>query len=406
MEATYKVLWVDDDQSIVKGYQALAGLKNIELIWRSNWEEAYITIQKGYQELTAIILDANCKLNKSDKDLTENFLRDALDEFSDFCSKKQIEIPWYILSAGTMANFKVIIDQQVGKMRKEREDDWGAAVYNKSDLMKDKDCPLFPSIQKVGASQCNNIGLYRHREAFEYLGESSLIRGEAREIVLKALAAVYYPERNPDYEFNGNSLRQVLEYLFRSAKDKGLLPEELFKNGKEEIPILWHCMQYMCGKDVWFENAILRYGEISDTIFSERDGFIFRNILNFGNRDSHTESEKEQVGCAIIDKLSKELFYGLVFQLIHIIICYGRFVKEHPNKENNESKQIKIPSVIGKEGIVYAEEKFKYMDNVIIGDNRCKPGQTVRIEEAVLNNNKQNNDKFPFYAKKITPLHD
>lgn len=39
-EMFYKVLWVEDDLSIIQGYQITAEAKDIELDVATNWEEA------------------------------------------------------------------------------------------------------------------------------------------------------------------------------------------------------------------------------------------------------------------------------------------------------------------------------------------------------------------------------
>ena len=401
-DAIYKVLWVDDQPELVQGYQCCAGLRNIQLIHRESWKDAVPILKKDFNELTAIILDANCKWSTSDKDLSENFLTDVLSELQSFCGETRREIPWYILSAATMSNFNWITSHLIDRKRLERVSEWGETVYYKSDLEKlGEDCPLFENIRKVGDTQSNNIVLYRHRDAFNYLGEDSLIRGEARKIMLKALAAAYYPEENLNYEFAGNPLRKVLEYLYKSANLHGLLPDEFFKDGK---PVLWDSMQYMCGIEP--SNIKIRYGQGNDTIFPKRENFLLLNILNFVNEDSHTGKDEDVP--YVINKDSKDLFFGFIFQLLHIISFYGQFVAAHPDIEANKAKKQKIQTaadlVIGKEGYVLAGSKFNYMENTVIANKLgCRPGQKIRINEAVLNTG-ADKDKYPTYATKITIL--
>ena len=90
--AKYKVLWIDDQPELVKGYQFWAGLRNIELIHQESWADAIPVLEKEFNELTAIILDANCKYNTSDKALDEGFLGDVLQELKELFGK------WRILS--------------------------------------------------------------------------------------------------------------------------------------------------------------------------------------------------------------------------------------------------------------------------------------------------------------------
>lgn len=63
-EMFYKVLWVEDDLSIIRGYQITAEAKDIELDVATNWEEAEEKLRINFNEYSAIILDAQCKIKK------------------------------------------------------------------------------------------------------------------------------------------------------------------------------------------------------------------------------------------------------------------------------------------------------------------------------------------------------
>ena len=84
-ETFYKVLWVEDDLSIIQGYQIIAESKDIELDVATNWEEAEEKLRINFKEYSAIILDAQCKIKKADTvasklclcSLIKNFRRKA-----------------------------------------------------------------------------------------------------------------------------------------------------------------------------------------------------------------------------------------------------------------------------------------------------------------------------------------
>lgn len=61
----YKVLWVEDDLSIIKGYLISAGECGIDLDVANNWEDAEEKLRVNFKEYSAIILDAQCKLKKN-----------------------------------------------------------------------------------------------------------------------------------------------------------------------------------------------------------------------------------------------------------------------------------------------------------------------------------------------------
>ncbi len=416
--AIYKVLWIDDETDIVQGYQLLAGFRNIQLIHFANWREALPTLEKEFDELTAIILDANCKLNENDLAPSEFFLGNVLSSLMRMFGERHREIPWYILSAGTMTNFDTITNVLINSERRSHEQDWGKTVYLKTDFQNQaENNPLFDCIRRVGENYSNNIVLYRHKDTFKYLGDGKLICDDARKVLLKALAVVYFPEENINYAFAGNPLRQVLEYLFRSANTKGLLPDEFFKDGK---PILWDSMQYMCGKDP--SNIKFRYGNPGEYIFPERQNYLLLNILNYVNEESHTGGKEKYV----IDIESKDMFFGFVFQLMNIIKCYGSYVEHHLDIEQNKlkmtpvsersSQKISQPqkpivefikndtaaSLIGKVFPVINMSSFPTVGGCKVAKGlQLKVLQRVRIEE-VIENTEKDAKQYPFIVTKVT----
>ena len=65
-EIPYKVLWIDDDSSIIEGFQIKAEDYNIDLCPVNNWEDAESLLKENFEEYSAIILDAECKMNAHD----------------------------------------------------------------------------------------------------------------------------------------------------------------------------------------------------------------------------------------------------------------------------------------------------------------------------------------------------
>ena len=131
--AVYNVLWIDDaDQpNFVEGFRVFAGLRNIQFIHFENWTDAQPTLNKEFNELTAIILDANCKWDSSEQAPSERFLPDVLSKLYQMFGDRHREIPWYILSAGTMTNFDQITDAVISRDRRAHEIDWGITIYLK-----------------------------------------------------------------------------------------------------------------------------------------------------------------------------------------------------------------------------------------------------------------------------------
>lgn len=84
----YKVLWVDDDESIVDGYRVKAESHyNIALDHAPDWEKAEKMLHEHFREYSAIILDANCKL-KRDSTPSHSFLGNVSQKLSHFFWRK------------------------------------------------------------------------------------------------------------------------------------------------------------------------------------------------------------------------------------------------------------------------------------------------------------------------------
>lgn len=438
-DAVYKVLWVDDQKEIVQGYQVLAALRNIQLIHFESWTDALPTLEKDFAELTAIVLDANCKWKTSDMELSEGFLGDVLSDLQKMFGDRHREIPWYILSAGTMTNFNVITNVIINRDRREKEAYWGKALYLKTDFEDQGiENPLFDSIRKVGETQSNNIVLYRHKEAFQYLGDHSFIDESARRIMLKALAVLYYPEENLNYEFAGNPIRKVVEYLFKAAYRCGILTDDFFDDrGNLRI---WNCMEYLCGRDVDLssnkdKSRVVRYGKRGnkpdysdyDSVLPTSCYYSFRGLLNYVNVDSHTIGE---VGDAPyrVNADTKDLFCGFVLQLCYYIVCLGGFLSNHHDKEANKAQmncQVKnkntapapsktssiefirketTDSIIGHDFTVLEGKHGKYAGVCKIGQG-IQVGIMARIRiDAVEPNTGKDKKEYPFIATTITVL--
>lgn len=124
---TYKVLWVDDDETIVFSTKLDAEDYNLELVHFSNWEEAEISLRKNFDEYSAIILDAYCKINKDSLE-QEEFITAVLPSLSTLFGEKRRSIPWFLLSAGTMSTFNNVVTGAKYQHSK-HEEEWGNMLY-------------------------------------------------------------------------------------------------------------------------------------------------------------------------------------------------------------------------------------------------------------------------------------
>ena len=438
---TYKVLWVDDDEGIIEGTIQDADEYGIVLDRYSNWQEAEIALKNNFDDYSAIILDAFCQINPSE-DIQEGFIHVVLPSLTSIFGEKNKYVPWYILSAGTMSRFNETI--KLAKYH-HKTGEWGKMVYIKDVPDEDEKNSrfLYENIVRVAKNQANNVVLYRHKDVFSYLGKDKLIDERARKAMLKMLSALYAPEENIKYEYAGNPLRKVVEYIFRSARKLELLTDECFDN-KDHI-VLLDASRYLAGLNInCYDGKIVKYqarwgkagkgkdGAGGDAVFTSDISMLVKNILNYSNSDSHTYEEMPY----FIDEQNKELFFGYVMQLCHVIKWFGKYADEHPNVEENKKNQriikaLEEPKTISKDKDVKKEpekkkkevkivppslaEDFKGRKYLITNDGdtlhcgSCKlessipfrSGQVIIIEDVVPNEG-EDKEKYPFTVVKAT----
>lgn len=349
-EINYKVLWVDDDESIIDAYATLAETSyNLSLDVAPDWETAEEKLRVHFREYSAIILDANCKLRRTDSKPSEFFLGQASVRLSQIFGEKHEFIPWYVLSAGTMSQFDTVLSLINTEERQSMEFVWGRLLYRKDSLGEDSSDALFEKILEVASDKTINKVLLRHADVFKYLGEGNIINHvQARNYMLKMLSALYNPEENLNFEYEGNPLRKILEYVFRTALDYGLIPE-ICKNDEKSIsPQL--ASLFMSGKNVRNPsdkcNTIVRYGkEGTQAIFPQEISTIVWNLIQFSNAASHTSDNN--TASYFINNTDKEVFFGYTLLLCNFIKWFGNYVEQHSNKAENLALHCTIPAPQG-----------------------------------------------------------
>lgn len=410
----FKVLWVEDQDIFVKPLKIMSKKYGLELDRYTNWQEAQVALEKDFDSYSAIILDAHCKLKPNSPETTF-FLPLVRIELEGIFGKKQKYIPWYVFS-GQIKNEEMSGSFQTAIMSRERfNGEWGEMLYDKTaDKGSDKHHEaLFRKIQEVAKTQSNNIVLYRHKDVFKYLGGESLIDGNARQRLLRMLGALYYPEDNIKFEYAGNPLRKVLERLFRAANRKGLLSKGCFDD--QNRLILLNASRYLggetikCykGRDVTHKS---RWGEDGETVFPKDIAMMVKNILNFSGADSHTEEDEEPY---LIEEGNKELFFGYVMQLCHVIKWFGEYIEEHPDKDINQAHEKIIESLPdpdsfkGKSGIVQSDDSELYIE--LEGykfklSYKCKRNVEIGKDatiKSVIQNNKDDSEKYPYFVVSV-----
>lgn len=407
----YRVLWVDDDEDVIVSFPPYVGEKHhIDVDVATNWEEAEQLLRLNFKEYSAIILDAFCKIKKTDKVPSNLFLGHVAPRVAMIFGEKQAFIPWYVLSAGTMEHFDIVRNIIETEERKQMQPLWGEMLY-----MKEKDMQLHESknveklltnIKKIAAEKTTNKVLLRHADVFKYLGKEDFVDyAKSRTYILKMLSALYNPEENLNYVYEGNPLRHVVEYIFRTANECGLLPDDCFDDD-DHIALL-DSSRFMAGMTIrCFDrkrktsvNYFKRLSPRTTPVFSEVDAEAVRDILNFSNSGSHTSKKDPYV----IDEDKREIFFGYVLLLCHVIKSFGKFLEQHPDKDTNLAsiEKIDAPAKGDSAKVTLSPDK-----RVALFNSMCKlpdsfigrEGEVVFIKEIDVNSG-EDSAKYPLFAK-------
>lgn len=321
----YKVLWIDDEYQKMDLFIELCIAKhNIELVPFKTRREGMEELEEHINEYDAVILDAKA-YDESENEVPDlDALRNARDKINQLSSKKYL--PMFIftgqpdlLSDKTFkSSFGIYYEKQTDNDR----------------LIKD----LKQAIQDAPRRQIIN----RHSRVFKALDKLGF-DVTVKEQVLDLLQLAYCQEGTSvaRHKLYYNSLRQLVEHIFRSFNRIGLIPDEFLVNGKINLN---QSSLYISGK-----NPIhigLRYGNVGDRIVPRYIENIIRLVLDIGNAHSHTMDlevmDENQLDDFFHQINSNYLIPSLTMQVCEVIIWCSDYVKRHPDKEINLSHCTRI----------------------------------------------------------------
>lgn len=400
----YNVVWVENDLSIVEGYQLRAWKRGIKLVHFSNWVEAEEELEARFNMYSAIILDANCSYGKEEME-ESSFLVDVRIKLAEICTRRKADMPWYILSAGTMDGIDIIV-KSVSRERNARNEIWGKVYYSK--IGESDSELLFDNILRIASNNDLNRILYRFKETFDVLQDPDIMEPEAMNNMFPILKGIY-TDMDPDFdaEIYYNQLRQQVEYIFRAAQKKNLLPETCL-NSKGGLN-LEHSRKFLSGcvepilkytlSDGESNSNVVFSGVLADTL-----EYLLTKILS---TKSHTGSVRS----------SQFLMYGCALQLCALIEHFGDYIKIHNNPDENKKilnlvkdiQDLKGRDSLSKNCSDYEGKKYLldyengnfHCGNVFVNNTYSKYKGKIVVLRGVEMNQGSTKDKYPFKATSV-----
>ena len=330
------VIWVEDNTTIYEDVSLLADSYNIQLHPFENWSEAKNQLCSSYNKWDAIILDAKCKLDKDSSDNAYRFLPQVFSEMSTLRERYHHLIPWFVLSGGGAEITQ--LNDMINGDRLAWDSDWNKTSY----YCKGKDeATLFERIGSIAKkSERYQIKTCLYPDVFKAIEDTNL-NEEVEGIMLNLLMPIHFGNiGNEIYNKEFINVRKVIEYVYRSMINQGLLPVELKSNkaGKEVVNLSW-CTKLLQYKVLNEATLKVNY---SFKVYTKIMAQIVRDILNFTNSFAHSQCEDndpydEYNSYHHIKEVDGSPYYlrMIAMGLCDFLIWYGKFYKEHNCYENN-----------------------------------------------------------------------
>ena len=340
-----QVLWVEDDPKVTETYPLKAEHFDLELVPFPCWDDAKAALESDYDRWSAIILDAKCKQHRESADNAIKFLGEALKDIAAISKAKRRVIPWYVLTGGSENEVSdSIIDDRL-----KWDSEWTEQQHKKYYSKNADNEALYERIRDH-AQKSTRIQIQEmYREDYNQL---SSLNKEVCEDITMILEAMHFPDSHPDFtpRLFYNPMRKALECVFRLAKTAGIIPEEFFSGGKVNLN---QCFMFLIGRDA--EVLGYRYGNKGEQLAPRHINDMMSLIINLGNCSSHSTEQSHPTELSEEEILkydshikyqgvnSKLLVFSIALQFCEIVKWMNHYIAEHPNKDENINKCVKIP---------------------------------------------------------------
>lgn len=398
----YNVIWIDDEwDTIGKTFIQICEKRHkIHIKAFKTRREGMDVLEQNLKFWDAVILDAKAYNNSSTNEVADvDGLYEAIKQIERLKLKRHI--PYFVLTRQPDLMNDKMFEKSVGKFYKKNAEGQNQLI---TDLKKE-----------VGNSPRHQLKVF-YNDVMERLYSLDI---EAGEDVLNILEAMHYPDRYPDFEPVNyyNKLRKILEWNFKEANKYGIIPDECIEDG---VTNLNQSCCYLCGLNC--DHIHLRYGDETkkERIVPKHIKDMMFLVLYLGNIKSHTaklpKDDIDRLERYLKDEVrnSRYLIFSLALQICEITMWLGRYMDEHPNKEENLRKcvRLEVKDSIDQEdkidliGVIELDNGIYHIGskvclNPIFVKQREWLGKEVKIVKYSENINDKTKNQYPFFASNI-----
>lgn len=330
MSIRYEILWIDDEWDKMASFkEECEVIHQIKLHPFRTQKAGMEALDENLKRWDAILLDARMLDQSEENEVAKlDGLRKAIAHINQLSSRRSI--PYFIFTGQPDLMSNEMFKQSFGKYYNKRMDGEKLIADMKS---------------TIGQSTRYQVKTF-YPDAVE---DMSFLSEDERESVLDILETMHFPHSHPDFtpRLYYNPLRKALEGIFRLAGKAGIIHEDFFKGGLVNIN---QCFMFLIG------STAEKVGfKATERIAPRHIQEMMSLIINIGNINSHSvdefqPTELSETEIQAYDNYinhggtnSKFLIFSMALQLCEILRWMNNYIAEHPDKEENLKKCLRIP---------------------------------------------------------------
>lgn len=244
-----RVLWLDDDPSIVEEFKHLGRHRDIEVTHFESWDECEDMFCAHLHEWDAVILDANCKFHANDTEYSVNtFLAAAISRIERICYQNKVDIiPWYVLTEGKDATVNILKESLCNMERT-----WDNDREHKPFYLKNDKALLLDRIKSQRMRSTRYKVESQYQDVFRAIRDCGLTRVD--DYMFNLLEPMYNGTSSTDYNRRFSDARKTLEAIFTDMIARQLLPESLRTSPQKGANLSWSSL-ILAGEEAEIEKV-------------------------------------------------------------------------------------------------------------------------------------------------------
>jgi hypothetical protein len=297
-----KALLVDDDPRYAESFIDKAFLRDIEIVYKEDWESALTELKENFSDYAAVILDGKGKLSQDNRGDDPTHLSKALQDINLLRGEKNF-IPYFINTAyvETLTEFH------------------GTEKF--FDKKKNQEDLLLNEITKAATINVIYRIKNKYSDVFACFGEKYL-PVEASENLLGVLKQI---ENGTWSTSSFNSLRKIIEAIYKKLHeiDDELIPHSFMNFDRGTVNFEYCARRLTSGKEIRDKNGVIIASAIPSVV-PKHLGWLIQPLDKICSICSHDYDDVRFVNIYSLKTV--------VFGIMEMILWFRKYIDE--NYEN------------------------------------------------------------------------